>query len=76
MSSLLERAKALPLSRGAKKSFTRDEVELALAYMHGEIPPRAITKVLGHLTRQNTADWCLRAIRYGIRLNLVDAKMK
>ena len=76
MSSLLERAKALPLSKGAKKTFSREEVELALAYMHGDIPPRAITKVLGHLTRQNTHDWALRAVRWGIRQNLIDAKMR
>ena len=63
--TLLEQAKEVKLNRQDKKEVTKDEFNLAMAYMRGEVTNKQVGTVIGDIT--NTFTFVGRCLMGGIR---------
>jgi len=72
MKTLLQKALQLKKKEGVPVSYGNDEIELALAYLSGEINLSHLTKVLER--GADSYSYVCRVISYGIREGKIDIK--
>lgn len=74
MKSLLQRAKEVESREvAAKKQFSKEEIEVALAWLNSEITSHQLAKVLG-MYKSNTYPFVLFRLRAAIKKGLLVIK--
>ncbi|MEK7578155.1 MAG: hypothetical protein AAB456_00320 [Patescibacteria group bacterium] len=65
MTTLIEQAKAVKLNHTLKKQITKEEFDLALAYLRGEVTNKQVGVTIGE--PQGTSLFVYRCLMWGFR---------
>ena len=75
--SLLDDAKRQPIKMpGVRLEYTHSEIELAIAYLSGEVRQCQVFRAIQDLSNpSNVGHWAARALIYGLQHNMVKLQL-
>lgn len=68
--SLLDKAKSIEQQKRRQRTFSEDEIELALAFVNSDINMTQVQMALGHKTCNATYPWIVQILLHIIRSNI------